>query len=86
MLWKTSDSISCKLLFELRETKKNRNFLFLKEEGEQRTSIILGKWNPSKHIEWINTNPRRRSTTGNIKERQYELSCKIYFDDLFPTV
>jgi endoplasmic reticulum lectin 1 len=63
--------------------KKYRNFrLFLKDEGEQRTSVLLGKWNPSKHIEWINTNPRRR-TTGNAKERQYELFISIIYFQLF---
>jgi hypothetical protein len=51
--------------------------LFFKEEGEQRTSIILGKWNHGKHIEWIHTNPKRKSP-GNSKDRQY---VPLYYTD-----
>jgi hypothetical protein len=63
----------------LQGIKENRNFRVFrfKDEGDQRTAIALGKWDLAKHIEWINTNPRRR-TTGNAKERQYELFSKIY--------
>ena len=45
--------------------------MFLKDENTQRLSILLGTWNPEKHIEWINANPKKRST-GNAKERQYK--------------
>jgi hypothetical protein len=67
MLWKTCHSISCKEIFIL---IKNKIF-YLKEEGSQRTSIILGTWNHQKHVEWINPNPKKRSA-GNTKDRQYE--------------
>jgi len=43
--------------------------LFLKEEGQQRTTVLLGKWDREKHIEWVKANPRKRSS-GNVKERQ----------------
>jgi hypothetical protein len=51
-------------------------FLYLKEEGQHRTSILLGTWNRAKHIEWINKNPKKRSF-GNIRDRQYK--NKIHF-------
>jgi hypothetical protein len=43
----------------------------LKEEGQHRTSILLGTWNRAKHIEWLNTNPKKR-LSGNIRDRQYK--------------
>jgi hypothetical protein len=57
-----------KNFFILRKNKR----LFFKDEGQQRTSVLLGTWNLDKHIEWINANPKKRYT-GNVKERQYEI-------------
>ena len=42
-----------------------------KDEPGGRTSVVLGKWNREKHIEWIKTYPKRK-LRGNVKERQYE--------------
>jgi hypothetical protein len=43
--------------------------LFLKEEGQHRTSILLGTWNRDKHIAWLNKNPKKRPA-GNVRDRQ----------------
>ncbi|UJR36910.1 hypothetical protein I4U23_029623 [Adineta vaga] len=40
------------------------------EEGQHRTSILLGTWNREKHIEWLNKNPKKR-LAGNIRDRQF---------------
>jgi len=57
-------------------------FLYLKEEGQHRTSILLGTWNRAKHIEWINKNPKKRSF-GNIRDRQYKNKIHCFFFNLF---
>jgi len=62
--------------------KTKSNFAFLKEEGQKRTSILLGKWNHEKHIEWINTTPPKKSD-GNVRERQYGFSLSIIYVILF---
>jgi endoplasmic reticulum lectin 1 len=46
-----------------------KGFSYLKEEGQHRTSILLGKWNRDKHIAWLNKNPKKRPS-GNIRDRQ----------------
>ena len=43
---------------------------FFQDEGHQKTSIVLGRWNHEQHVEWTKTNPKKRFT-GNRKERQY---------------
>jgi hypothetical protein len=53
-------------------------FFFLKEEGQHRTSILLGTWNRAKHIEWLNKNPKKRPT-GNIRDRQYKNVFRLFF-------
>ncbi|CAF1192809.1 unnamed protein product [Adineta steineri] len=47
------------------------------EEGQHRTSILLGTWNRDKHIEWLNTNPKKR-LAGNIRDRQF---VSLYYTD-----
>jgi hypothetical protein len=49
----------------------------LKEEGQHRTSILLGTWNRDKHIEWMNKNPKKKPSA-NIKQRQYEKKLEIF--------
>ena len=46
-----------------------RYFFALQEEGQHRTSILLGKWNREKHIAWLNKNPKKRPVR-NIRDRQ----------------
>ncbi|CAM4809074.1 unnamed protein product [Rotaria magnacalcarata] len=40
------------------------------EEQNKRTEILLGTWNYQKHVEWINTNPKKKSDDKTV-ERQY---------------
>ncbi|CAF3462684.1 unnamed protein product [Rotaria sp. Silwood1] len=47
------------------------------EESETQTIIVLGTWNHEKHIEWINTNTKKKSDR-YIKERQY---VSLYYGD-----
>jgi len=62
------------------------NKILLKEEGQHRSSILLGTWNRNKHIEWLNTNPKKKQS-GNIRDRQYRnfIIILFYFNylDLF---
>ena len=53
-------------------------FFFFEDDGVQRVSITLGKWNPETHIEWVNTNLKRKST-GNTKQRQYAFTWRLFF-------
>ncbi len=55
--------------------------MFLKEEGQHRTSILLGTWNRDKHIEWINKNPKKKPSA-NIRDRQYKKNQILYFENL----
>lgn len=47
------------------------------EEGQHRTSILLGKWNREKHIEWLAKNPKKRPS-GNLRDRQF---VSLYYTD-----
>jgi endoplasmic reticulum lectin 1 len=47
------------------------------EEGQHRTSILLGTWNRDKHIAWLNKNPKKRPA-GNIRDRQF---VSLYYTD-----
>jgi hypothetical protein len=42
----------------------------IQEEGQHRTSILLGTWNRAKHIEWLNANPKKKLSS-NVHDRQY---------------
>ncbi|CAF1090766.1 unnamed protein product [Rotaria sordida] len=47
------------------------------EEQGTRTTIQLGTWNYEKHVEWINTNPKKKSDS-DYKQRQY---VSLYYTD-----
>ncbi|CAF1283694.1 unnamed protein product [Adineta steineri] len=40
------------------------------DEGQTRTSVLLGTWNREKHIEWVNANQEKK-TNKNKKGQQY---------------
>ncbi|CAF0839133.1 unnamed protein product [Didymodactylos carnosus] len=47
------------------------------EDGMHRTSVLLGKWNQEKHINWINANPKKRPLA-NVNKRTF---ISLYYTD-----
>lgn len=47
------------------------------EEGQHRTSILLGTWNREKHIEWLTKNPKKKPSK-NVRDRQF---VSLYYTD-----